>query len=278
LNSTSTKFSVRSLASGSSGNAILFRTEATTVLVDCGIAFTTLKQYLLLEGIKVEDIDAIVLTHEHGDHARCAFRFASRYSIPIYATPGTIGAVPGLIGVASSRPVEYGQLVDVSDFTISLFPVPHDAAQPAGVVVTHKVLNKRVSLATDAGTITDRLKEELRGSDLVVLESNHDRHRLITGRYPPSLKHRIGGGRGHLSNAQCAELVTELAVEKPIFTLWLAHLSEAHNSPALALSHARAALAEASIRGVKVDVALRNRPSARWSPETNSVQLELAFA
>lgn len=269
---------MRSLASGSSGNAILFRTETTAILVDCGIAFTTLKQYLSLEGMKIEDIDAIVLTHEHGDHARCAHRFASRHSTPIYATPGTIESVAGLSAVSASHPTDYGQVVELTDFTISLFPVPHDAIQPAGVVVTHKHLNKRVSLATDAGTVTPRLKEELKGSDLIVLESNHDRHQLITGRYPQSLKHRIGGGRGHLSNAQCADLAAELAAEKPIFTLWLAHLSEAHNSPALALSHTRAALADASIRGVKVDVALRNRPSARWSPETNSVQLEFAFA
>jgi len=156
--------------------------------------------------------------------------------------------------------MDYGQSIDLTDFFDLAFSRPHDAAQPAGVVVTHRHLNKKVSYATDAGSITPRLKEELAGSDLIVLESNHDRHRLITGTYPARLKQRIGGGTGHLSNAQCADLAIELAAHKPIFTLWLAHLSEAHNTPALALRHTKNVLADAKIRGVKVDVALRKPP------------------
>lgn len=271
------KFTVRSLASGSSGNALLVRTDKTTLLIDCGLSLLRLKRYLSEEEIEPADLDGVVLTHEHSDHSCGILSLTSRHRTAVFGTFGTLRAIFGQEGSAFHRPVRYGESVTLGDVQIGLFPVQHDAAEPAGVTITHSILRKKIAVVTDTGSVTPGLLQALKGADLIVVESNHDVDMLESSRYPARLKARIRGGLGHLSNDDCARLVADLANDRPALTVWLAHLSKENNSPTIALGHTRAVLAQTRRKFVKVDVARRDRPSVRWSCDQGSIQLELIF-
>ncbi|HEY3331413.1 MAG TPA: MBL fold metallo-hydrolase [Capsulimonadaceae bacterium] len=270
-------FSVHALASGSSGNSTLVRhydgDREHVFLIDAGIAARTLNSHLAELGIDPASLAGIVLTHEHTDHSRAAGPFARKHGVPVIANDATLRRVfaGGTDGPTISLPT--GSEWRVGSVCVTTFPVPHDAADPVGINVCGG--GYKASLLTDLGSITPNLAEMVRGADLLICETNHDVHRLTTGPYPDLLKRRILSDRGHLSNEVAVKFMVEHLVHKGPCTFWLAHLSKVNNLPKLAINYARATLKlEAGVPFV-LDVALRDRPSASWTPGRSPLQLSL---
>ncbi|HEY8368840.1 MAG TPA: MBL fold metallo-hydrolase [Thermodesulfobacteriota bacterium] len=254
---------VASLASGSGGNALLVEAAGERLLVDCGLAPRELARRLALAGRRPADLTGLVLTHEHGDHVRGAAEVALALGVPVYGTAGTLrqvvaqAAQPGRAAAdggwsppvttgrerarlaALARPVAAGEPVPVGGVTLRPVALPHDAVEPVACVLDAEGV--RVAIATDFGRPTAAVVSALAGADLLVLEFNHDAAMLAAGPYHPSVKRRVAGDRGHLSNAQAAEILAAVAHPR-LGAVWLAHLSQVNNTPALALEAARGAL------------------------------------
>lgn len=222
-----------SLGSGSRGNATLIEAGRTRLLVDCGFGPRQLTQRLARLGLAPEDLDAVLVTHEHSDHVGGVASAAARCVIPAYMTHGTCGAA------GYQAPAE---LFDshapfaIGDLEISPFPVPHDAREPVQFVFSDG--RHRCGLVTDAGHVTSHMLAMLAACDALMLECNHDADMLARGTYPYPLKQRIAGRFGHLDNAAAADLLRQLAHDR-LQHVVCAHLSQENNRPDLA----RAALA-----------------------------------
>jgi len=198
-----------SLGSGSGGNATLVeaRDGGTTsrVLVDCGFSLKELEARLARIGLGPADIDAVFVTHEHGDHVGCAVTLARRHQVPLWTSRGTWRAIgfpelPGLIHFARD-----GEAITVGDLQLRPYTVPHDANEPLQLCFTDGV--SKLGVLTDVGASTPHLVAQLQQCDAMLLECNHDRDMLAKSRYPASLKARIGGHLGHLSNHVATEIV-----------------------------------------------------------------------
>ncbi|WP_026370776.1 MBL fold metallo-hydrolase [Kallotenue papyrolyticum] len=257
---------VRALASGSSGNAFLIRTSAPgarALLLDAGLSARALERLLCRYNVLPGDLAALIITHEHHDHARGALPLARRYGAPLVCTPGTAAALgAALAGVEVRRLHSDG--VSIGALDLWSFPVPHDAAEPCGLVLRCGRLT--VGLALDLGHAPAHVAEALRQADLVIVEANHDREKLLAAPYPWSTKHRIMGERGHLSNLQAAQLLAAIAADGRPRDVWLAHLSEqANEHPQSVLRHVANALDLLGISWLRLDVAQRDRPSAVWA-------------
>ncbi len=232
-----------SLGSGSSGNATLVEarsgTTASRVLVDCGFTQRELKARLARADLAPDDIDAVFVTHEHGDHIGCAVGWARRHQIPLWMSRGTWRAVgePDLGDLLHFA--RDGEGIAVGDLLLAPYTVPHDAQEPLQLCFSDGGL--RLGVLTDAGSITDHLLEQLQRCDALLLECNHDRAMLAGSRYPPSLRSRIGGRYGHLSNDTAAQILAS-CLHGGLRHVVAAHLSRENNRPELAL----AALASAS--------------------------------
>jgi phosphoribosyl 1,2-cyclic phosphodiesterase len=221
-----------SLGSGSDGNGLLVECDNTRILVDCGfnIAETTLR--LARRGLEPGDLAAILITHEHDDHAGGVARLARRYDLPVYLTYGTLVAmgtrgskIPRLSLIDSHTPFAIG------DLEVHPYPVPHDAREPSQFVFSDG--DRRLGLLTDTGGSTPHIQRMLSGIDALVLECNHDLDLLMNGPYPPSLKRRISGRLGHLDNATAAGILG--GIDCSHFQHFIAaHLSAQNNTPDLA--------------------------------------------
>lgn len=232
-----------SLGSGSSGNCMVVEGRGgittTRVLVDCGFTQRELKTRLARAGFNLaDDIDAIFVTHEHGDHVGCAVGLAKRHGIPLVMSRGTWRAIgepelPGLL-----RFVRDGTALALGDLEIAPYTVPHDAAEPLQPCFSDG--QRRLGVLTDAGSMTAHLVAQLQGCDALLLECNHDVAMLAASRYPYPLKARIGGRYGHLSNDTAAQILAACLHPK-LQHVVAAHLSRENNTPELAL----AALAQA---------------------------------
>ncbi|MHB1313071.1 MAG: MBL fold metallo-hydrolase [Gemmatimonadaceae bacterium] len=235
------------LASGSKANAVLVETGGTRLLIDCGLGPRTLARRLLEAGIAPGAIDAVVLTHEHIDHAKGVAPAVAKWHWSVLGTGGTLA---GIGDVPSDRqaPLAYGEVRAVGDCTVELVAVPHDAAQPAAVVVTATRTGARIGIATDLGHVPEALAEAFTRLDFLVFESNHCEVMLRDGPYPPFLQARIAGDRGHLSNRQAGALLQRVA-HRGLRHVVLAHLSQQNNSPAVALDAARGALKGTAFKG-----------------------------
>ncbi|MEA3274855.1 MAG: MBL fold metallo-hydrolase [Pseudomonadota bacterium] len=228
-----------SLGSGSRGNATVVEAGATRVLVDCGFAAREAERRPAEIGVCPADLDAILVTHEHGDHVRGVATLANRHGIAVWSTPGTWrqaggGDVPGL-RLLSGHEAGFR----IGDLRVAPFPVPHDAREPCQFVFEGG--GRRLGMLTDAGSITPHIRDLLRDCDALLLECNHDSEMLRQGPYPPSLQARVGGSFGHLSNLQAADLLDALP-HAMLRHLLVAHISEKNNHPSLA----RTALLEVS--------------------------------
>ncbi len=219
-----------SLGSGSKGNATLVQVNKTCVLIDCGFSLRETEARLSRYGIEAGQLDAILITHEHGDHVRGAGPLARKYNIPLWATRGTYSkAVLGVLPRLHYLDVQ--QRFEVQDLAIQTYPVPHDAREPCQFVFSDG--QQRFGMLTDAGMITPHIETQLDGCDALLLECNHDLSMLEQGPYPFSLKQRVAGRLGHLSNKQTALLLAALDHTR-LKHLVIAHLSEQNNTPALA--------------------------------------------
>lgn len=224
------------LGSGSRGNATLVEVGATSVLLDCGFSLVQLEQRLARVGKRARDLTAVLVTHEHGDHASGVATLARTHGVAVWATPGTARAAK-LLELPECREFDCHAPFAIGDVEVSPFPVPHDAREPCQFVFGDGA--RRLGILTDVGAATPHIVASLSGCDALVLECNHDADMLTAGHYPPSLKQRVGGRHGHLSNAQAGALLAELDSRRFQHVV-AAHLSEKNNHPRLA----RRALAE----------------------------------
>ncbi|MFT3666020.1 MBL fold metallo-hydrolase [Piscinibacter sp.] len=231
-----------SLGSGSAGNATVVEARDGArrhrVLIDCGFSLRELELRLARVGLQAADLHAIFITHEHGDHVGCAALLARRYRLPLWTSRGTWRAIGADAEGLDLRFARDGEAIAVGALQLLPFTVPHDAAEPLQLRCGDGAAS--LGVLTDVGSITTHLLERLRGCDALLLECNHDAELLARSRYPASLKARIGGSHGHLSNATAARILAE-CLHGGLRHVVAAHLSEQNNTPALA----RAALAAA---------------------------------
>ena len=215
-----------------------------------------------LESINVlpEDLDAILITHEHSDHIQGTGILSRRYNLPIYATNGTAASMDvGKIGDGNLRIISADRDFQIGTIGILPFTIPHDAAEPVGYNLF--IGSKKCTLATDMGHIDSYIMDHLKGSSMLILESNHDVDMLKNGSYPYHLKRRILGVNGHLSNSSAADAIPEL-VESGTEHIMLGHLSRENNLPEIAMLTARNALHDRGIReGQDVTLAVAGRSS-----------------
>jgi phosphoribosyl 1,2-cyclic phosphodiesterase len=229
-----------SLGSGSTGNATLVEAGGdrgtARVLIDCGFKLRELELRLARAGLQPTDLDAVFVTHEHGDHIGSAVALARRYDLPLWMSRGTWRAVhrPELPTLRFARD---GDTIAIGALALHPFTVTHDAEEPLQLRCSDAV--RQLGILTDAGSITPHLVNNLQGCEALLLECNHDRAMLAASHYPASLKARIGGRFGHLANDTAAEILAA-CLHDGLRHLVAAHLSEHNNRPDLvrqALTH-----------------------------------------
>lgn len=251
----------RSLASGSAGNATLVearegRGRPTRVLVDCGLGWRQLQASLAALGLDPADLDAIFLTHEHGDHVGCAPTVSARHGVPIWTSAGTRAALNGQPAAASFRLATDGEAIAIGALQLQPFTVPHDAHEPLQLRCTDGA--RSLGILTDLGHVTPHALARLAGCHALMLESNHEPELLARSAYPEFLKRRIAGAHGHLSNGQAAAALAQLR-HGGLGIVVAAHLSERNNQPVLA----RRALAEA-LDCAEHEVLVSSRAGLDW--------------
>ena len=219
-----------SLGSGSKGNATLINKHNTCLLLDNGFSVKETEFRLQRLGLEAEQLTAILVTHEHGDHIRGVGPLARKYGIPVWTTRGTASHV-GLGKLPALHYIDVHQPFELDDIEVQPFPVPHDAREPCQFAFGDGA--RRLGVLTDTGSTTAHIVEQLSGCDALILECNHDVTMLAKGVFPESLKARGGGRFGHLSNDQAAELLAQLDTQR-LQHLVAAHLSEQNNTTALA--------------------------------------------
>jgi len=220
------------LGSGSRGNAVAVTTDAAVLLIDAGFAVRTLRRRAAGAGVDLSQLVGVVLTHEHGDHSRGAAALAHAAGCPLYASAGTLGRLG-----RGGRPVGQLETLDVGPFVLSACRTRHDAAEPLVLSVTGPD-GEKLGVAYDLGEAGVAIRYVLRAADCLIVEANYDDVMLRRGPYPASVRHRIAGPGGHLSNRAAAELLGELW-HPGLRTVVLAHVSERCNAPGLARAQVR---------------------------------------
>lgn len=288
---------VHVLGSGSAGNAIVVESERQRIMVDAGFGVRELGRRLKAADIDPASISALIVTHEHGDHANGAMTAARRWQWPLYATAGTLGRIAeerrvvadwtlGEAGEgdrAADLPVRRrrqsvtrhavtaGHVITLEDFTVQFVKAPHDAREHVAVVITVNSTGERVGIAYDLGHVSERFIRHFADVQVLLLESNYDEAMLRTGPYPWSVKQRVAGPLGHLSNVE-AGLMARACVHGGLQHLVLCHLSETNNRPTIALRAMKSALRGSAFRGTL-------QAAAQDVPVTlgGAVQMELAL-
>ncbi|MGI6584985.1 MAG: MBL fold metallo-hydrolase [Lutisporaceae bacterium] len=249
-----------SLSSGSSGNCIFVGNESSGLLVDCGISGKETLKNLHSIGVCSNTIKAIVVTHEHSDHIRGVGIISRKLRIPIYANTNTwnvMGALIGTVKPENIKTFKVGEEFEIEGIGVKSYSIPHDAADPVGFSFYEG--NNKVSIVTDLGYFSDTVKESISGSDMVLLESNHDIEMLMTGRYPFFLKRRILSEQGHLSNEAAGNAIYEL-LQTGVREVLLGHLSQENNFPELAYETVKGILKQNKVNvdtDIKLDLAPR---------------------
>ena len=226
-----------SFGSGSCGNCYYLGTPDSAILIDAGVGIRKLGKAFNDYGINREHIKAILLTHDHADHVKTAAKLSKQLNVPVYAIEAVHAGflankyIPGKIDEAHRQIIELGTPLQIADFCITAFPVPHDSTANVGYTITTG--DTVFSLMTDVGEVTPEVSQALQHSTHVVLEANYDPELLRTGHYPFILQERIRNGRGHLSNHQCAQALIQ-NYHPALRHVWLCHLSGDNNRPDLA--------------------------------------------
>jgi phosphoribosyl 1,2-cyclic phosphodiesterase len=238
------------LGSGSRGNAVVVESGDCRVLIDVGFGPRTLSKRMRALGLDPRSIEACIITHEHSDHARGAARAQKKWNWPVFATTGTaLSALGSKLSALNVTKFNAGDRLTFSDLEVETFRTPHDAAEPIGMALTAKSTGARAAVVTDLGMVTASVRRMVKDVDLLVIESNHDEEMLRNGPYPEWLQKRIASSVGHLSNADCADLVSE-AMSPRLRTVVLAHISEENNTPRLAFETMKASVKRTAFRGL----------------------------
>lgn len=221
---------IASLGSGSKGNATLVASREALVMIDCGFGIRDAMARMARLGIEPNALDAILLTHEHGDHIKGVRSLARKYDIPVYGTVGTwLGGK--LQDIEGYRFVVPEHSFSVADIDIDPITVPHDAREPVQYVVS--IGSHRIGMLTDLGHVSAHVRTRFARCDALFLECNHDLRMLAEGPYPPMLKRRVGGQWGHLANAQAKLLLEHWGTDRLQYIV-ASHLSDKNNLPELA--------------------------------------------
>lgn len=253
-------FKFCNLYSGSSGNCSFIETDSAKILIDCGTSSKKVQDALNSIGYTFDDIDAIIITHEHSDHIKGLGTTCKKFDIPVYANEKTYNEISKNFDIKTHKNFKNGENFEINDLTISPFSIPHDAADPCGFNLYYK--SKKVSIATDLGHIENSILKRLDGSDFLLLESNYEPDILKCSKYPYMLKKRILGPNGHLSNEDASNIICTLA-KSGLNNVTLGHLSKENNFPELAYKTTMNDIISNNfnINNFKLDVANRDKPN-----------------
>ncbi len=257
----------RSLYSGSSGNSLLVKTEYTNLLIDAGVSCKKIETALSLSEINPSSIDGILITHEHTDHVQGLGTLAKKYDIPIFVNKKTLEAMPKQKEKINEKKINLFTIeekFEINDLKIKPFSIPHDAANPCGFSIFKD--NKKISIATDIGHMSNGIIKNLEGSNFLLLESNYDPQILMYSRYPYQLKTRIAGPRGHLSNEAAGKTISYL-MDSGLNQVMLGHLSKESNFPELAYKTVIEELISSNknSNSISLSVAARDKISKEFS-------------
>lgn len=223
-----------SLYSGSSGNSLFVQGDETKILVDSGVSAKKITEALESINVDIKDINGVLVTHEHIDHIRSLGTIAKKYNIPIYANLGTWNGINNektVVDIEEKNYFKIGEKFEIGELKIMPFSTSHDAIDPCGFSIEHE--DKKISIATDLGEITDGVMKNLKKSKFVLLESNYEPEILRMCSYPYPVKTRIAGIKGHLSNQEAGNTISNL-IKEGLQNVMLGHLSKESNFPELA--------------------------------------------
>lgn len=250
-----------SLYSGSSGNSIFIASENAKILIDAGLPGKKIDEALKSIGEDPRELDGIFVTHEHSDHIKGIGVLSRKYDIPIYSNADTWAVMEGLIGKIKEhniRIMDRRSTMSIKDLDVISYNIPHDAVAPVGYTVHCN--GKRASVTTDFGIYTEEIRDNIKDSEVILLESNHDINMLKFGPYPYNLKRRILSEVGHLSNEDCGKALVDLIKYKSNRRVILGHLSGTNNHPDLALETVNGVLRENNIiQKQDIDLTMANR-------------------
>lgn len=253
---------------------MLVQAGETNILLDAGVGVRLLQKRLSKLKVTIQDLDAVLLTHEHGDHARAVLSLSKRYCVPVIANPATLDALSDKYLIPTSTVMDTGTCLTLKDLMVESFPISHDAVDPVGYNIHYR--DWKASFVTDTGIAGSDILEKTADANLMILESNHDIERLINGPYPQFLKRRILSDVGHLSNKAAADFILEhIGASKQPACIWLAHLSDTNNTPRLARRYVQKRLSDAGCGNVVLDVAMRDMASLTWRPGRAGCQMNL---
>ena len=256
-----------SFGSGSSGNCYFLYTETDGLMIDAGVGIRALKKYFRDYGLAMTQIHHLLITHDHADHIKCVGSISHDLHLPVYATESVHKGidhnycVTRKVDPADRHLVEPGQGMQLGDFLVTPFRVPHDSSDNVGFLI--EVEGKTFCFITDAGRITDEMGTYIERAHYLVIEANHDTEMLMHGPYPEHLKVRITSGTGHLNNADCGEAIARHMSER-LGYVWLCHLSEENNHPELARKTVEAVLRSYGIvagKDLQLEVLKRTMPT-----------------
>ena len=259
-----------SFGSGSSGNCYWLATETDALLIDIGVGLRGLKKDCREYGVSLSQIHHVLITHDHADHIKSVGSFSHDYNVPVYATREVhVGinrnyCVTQKVTSDMARILEKSVQVQIGDFLVTPFGVPHDSSDNVGFFIEAEGTN--FCIITDAGSVTDEMKSYIQRARHLVIESNHDEEMVQNGPYPNFLKGRILSDTGHLSNKTCGQTVSENVGEQ-IENVWLCHLSEENNHPELARKTVETILRSYGIipgADLQLEVLKRNSPTGPY--------------
>ena len=254
------------LASGSSGNCYYLGTDTYGILIDAGIGIRTIKKILKEYGLAFEQIQAVLVTHDHADHIKGVGVLGEKYGIPVYATPETHKGINKNYCMTEKLSTSVRHLYKetplfLNDFKITAFEVPHDGTDNVGYCI--EADGKVFSFLTDMGYITDTAAEYIRKANYLIIEANYDEEMLQMGPYPKHLKERIVGENGHMCNKDTAKFLAE-NINEGLKYIWLCHLSKENNHPELAYKTVEMYLKDKGLiigKDVQLAALKRNTPS-----------------
>lgn len=222
------KYSI--LASGSTGNSIYIGSKDCNILIDAGLSGKRICESLDKVGVSISSINGILVTHEHDDHVKGLGVLARKYKIPIYANEETLNNLPKSVGNIEDsllKVIETGKENNFGSLCIESFPISHDAVNPVGYTIKSKDI--KISLVTDSGYVSEKIKNKIKGSNVYIFETNHNIEMLRMSSYPWSVKQRILSDIGHLSNESAGEALAEV-ITSDTKKIYLSHLSKENNT------------------------------------------------